>query len=487
MVSSAAIALSIVAAFLAAAIGLALYGVRNVRMDPQEYIVGGRSFGTVFLWVLMAGEIYTSFTFLGAAGWAYGLGAPAYYILAYGACAYVLGYFLLPAIWRVGKERSLLTSPDFFADRYGSSALGVAAGLIQFVALVPYVTLQLSGLQLLLRIAGYDTFDATVAVGAAFLLIAFFVLTAGLRGTAWASVVKDVLVLGAVAFAGVAIPIHFFGSWSATIDQVLRTHPHVLTLAAGSAAHGTIWYVSTVVLTSLGFFTSPQGMSSAYSARSEQALRRNAMLLPFYQVALLLMFFAGLAALLIVPGLKGSAVDQSFLLVVQRYYPPWIMGFVAAAGSLAALIPASALLLAAASIFSKNVLGPFGIATGDRARLLATRVLVVAVALLALWFWLAEQKTLVELILIYYSAITQFVPGVCAAFLWRRATAWGVFAGIAGGVGVAIVLTIRGVSPWGLNAGFAALCVNLALLLAVSLMTPARTPERAASSAAAVN
>lgn len=487
MVSGAAIALSIVVAFLLAAIGLALYGVRNVRMDPQQYIVGGRSFGTVFLWVLMAGEIYTSFTFLGAAGWAYGLGAPAYYILAYGACAYVFGYFLLPAIWRVGKERSLLTSADFFADRYGSNALGVATGIIQFVALVPYVTLQLSGLQLLLRIAGYDTFNTTIAVGAAFLLIAVFVLTAGLRGTAWASVVKDVLVLGAVIFAGVAIPVHFFGSWSATIDQVLRVHPHALALAAGAAPHGTVWYVTTVLLTSLGFFISPQGMTGAYSARSEQALRRNAMLLPFYQIALLMMFFAGLAALLIVPGLKGPAVDQSFLLVVQRYYPPWVMGFVAAAGSLAALIPASALLLAAASVFTKNVLGSFGIATNDRARLATTRVLVIVVALLALWFWLAEQKTLVELILIYYSAIAQFVPGVFAAFLWRRATAWGVFAGFACGVGVAIALTIASATPWGVNAGFAGLSLNVVVLVAVSLMTPARTPERAASSAAAVS
>ncbi|HEU5480953.1 MAG TPA: sodium:solute symporter family protein, partial [Candidatus Tumulicola sp.] len=142
-----AVALTIVAVLVLGTIALALFGVRNVRMDPQQFIVGGRSFGTVLLWVLMAGEIYTSFTFLGAAGWAYGFGAPAYYILAYGSCAYVIGYFLLPAIWRVGKERSLLTSPDFFADRYDSRALGVMAGIIQFGVMVPYVTLQLSGLQ----------------------------------------------------------------------------------------------------------------------------------------------------------------------------------------------------------------------------------------------------------------------------------------------------------------------------------------------------
>ena len=215
--SGPAIALSIVAACVIGTLALALYGVRHVRMDPQQFIVGGRSFGTLFLWVLLAGEIYTSFTFLGAAGWAYGMGAPAYYILAYGSCAYVIGYFLLPAIWRVAKERSLLTAPDFFADRYASRALGVGVGLVQFCVMVPYVALQLSGLQLLLRIAGYGRFDATVAVIAAFLLIAAFVFTAGLRGTAWASIVKDVMVLGAVCLPELRSP------WSSSVRGPRRS------------------------------------------------------------------------------------------------------------------------------------------------------------------------------------------------------------------------------------------------------------------------
>ncbi|HEY1654188.1 MAG TPA: sodium:solute symporter family protein [Candidatus Tumulicola sp.] len=479
--SGPAVALSIVAIVIVGTLGLALYGVRHIKMDPQQFIVGGRSFGTLFLWVLLAGEIYTSFTFIGAAGWAYGQGAPAYYILAYGSCAYVIGYFLLPAIWRVAKERSLLTGPDFFADRYGSQALGVGVAAVQFLVIVPYVALQLSGLQLLLRIAGYRTVDATAAVSIAFLLIALFVFTAGLRGMAWASIVKDALVLGAVAFAGIVIPIQFFGSWSRAVDQVLRVHPHFLTLVPGTGGHGTVWYVSTVLLSAIGFFMSPQGMSAIYSSRSEGTLRRNAMLLPFYGIALVLMFFAGLAALLIVPGLKGTDVDQSFLLVVQRYYPPWVMGFVAAAGSLAALIPASALLLGAASIFAKNVLGAFGIATGDAARMLATRILVIVVALLALVFWIGEQKTLVELILIYYNGVTQFAPGVVAAFVWRRATAWGVATGILAGLFAAYWLTHAATAPWGLNAGLVALFANVVVMTAVSLLTPARTAAAAVS------
>ncbi|MBV8223163.1 MAG: sodium:solute symporter family protein, partial [Candidatus Eremiobacteraeota bacterium] len=286
MTHPAAVALSIVAVVVFGTIAFASLSVRRINMNPHEYIVGGRSFGTIFLWVLLAGEIYTSFTFLGMAGWAYGFGAPAYYILAYGTCGYIIGYFLLPPIWRAGKERGLLTVGDFFADRYGSHALGAAVGAIGFFLLVPYVALQLSGLQNLLSVAGYGTYDATTAVAIGFVLIAAFVFLTGLRGTAWASIVKDALVLGAVVFAGIAIPVQFFGSPAGMIDQVLRAHPNTLVLAAGMAPRGTVWYVTTVALTAIGFYMGPQSFAAVYSARSENTLRRNAMLLPFYQIVM---------------------------------------------------------------------------------------------------------------------------------------------------------------------------------------------------------
>ncbi|MBV8375042.1 MAG: sodium:solute symporter family protein [Candidatus Eremiobacteraeota bacterium] len=475
-------ALGIVAVIVGGTMLFALWSVRRLTVDPAQFIVGGRSFGTILLWVLMAGEIYTSFTFLGMAGWAYGLGAPAYYIPAYGTIGYIISYFLLPAIWRVGKERGLLTAPDFLADRYGSRALGIFAGVVYFVLIVPYVTLQLSGLQTLLTMAGYGRFNATAAVAVAFIAIALFVFTAGLRGTAWASVVKDVLVLGAITFAGIAIPIQFFGSPAGMIDQVLRAHPGWLTLKPGTPAHGTIWYVSTVALTGIGFFMGPHSINAVYSARSENVLRRNAMLLPFYQIVMLLAFFAGLSALLIAPGLKGPAVDQSFLLVVQRYYPPWVMGFVAAAGSLAALIPASALLLAASGVFTENVLVPFGIATADAAKTMAMRLLVVVIAFLALALWLLARTTLVELLLLYFSFVTQFAPAFIATFVWRRANVWGVTSGIVIGLALALVLTNLKVSLWGLNPGFIALIGNALILVVVSLATPKRKELADASS-----
>jgi SSS family solute:Na+ symporter len=471
------VALGIVAIVVLGTIAFALLSIRRIKMDPQQFMVGGRSFGALFLWLLLAGEVYTSFTFLGAAGWAYGRGAPAFYILAYGTIGYTVGYFFLPAVWRIAKERNLLTAPDFFVDRYGSKALGIAVALLQFFLIVPYVTLQLSGLQILLHLAGYGAIDSTKAVAIAFVLITLFVFTAGLRGTAWASIVKDALVLGGVIFAGIAIPIAFFGSPAGMFEQLQRAHPTWLTLAPGGADHGVVWFVSTVLLTSIGFYMGPHSIAATYSARDENALRRNAIFLPVYQLVLLLVFFAGFAALLIVPGLKGPDADQSFLLVVQRYYPAWVMGFIASAGTLAALVPASALLLGAASVMSKNVLGDgFGIATGDDARTLATRILVIVIAALALGLWLFERQSLVDLLLAYYNGVTQFMPGFVFALIWRRVHAWAVGIGIAGGMLTVLSLLHRDVGLGGINSGFVALLVNVVLVVAITLAFPRKVP-----------
>ncbi|HEV2262711.1 MAG TPA: sodium:solute symporter family protein [Candidatus Rubrimentiphilum sp.] len=479
------LALAIVALIVLATIVFALSSVRRFKMDPHEYIVGSRSFGALLLWILLAGEIYTSFTFLGAAGWAYAKGAATFYILGYGTIAYCIGFFLLPALWKVGNERKLFTLPDFFIDRYGSKALGLGVALLQFFLVIPYVTLQLTGLQILLKLAGYERYNANVAVAIAFVLMALFVFTAGLRGTAWASVIKDTLVLGAVLFAGIAIPMRFFGSLAAMIDHILRSHPGWLTLppsGAGNAIYTVPWFVTTVLLTGIGFFMGPANAPAIYSARSAETLRRNMIFMPLYQLILLFVFFAGLSALAIVPGLKGPTADQSFMLAIQRFYSPVVLGIIAGAGCLAALLPASTLLLGAASVFSKNVLrDAIGFADDDRTLTWSTRVLVLIIAALALILWIYFKTSLVDLLLFYYNGITQLAPGVFFALLWRRINAWAIGAGLLAGEFVAYYSLHHSIAPWGINPGFFALVVNVLVCVAVVLMLQIKEPAAVAT------
>jgi SSS family solute:Na+ symporter len=469
--SPASIALLITGGILVGTVAFALYSVRRIKMDPQQYIVGGRSFGALFLWLLLAGEVYTSFTFLGAAGWAYGKGAPAFYILAYGTIGYIIGYFYLPEVWRIGKERGLLTAPDFFQARYGSKTLTIGVAILQFVLIVPYVTLQLTGVQIVLSIAGYGHYNATVAVAAAFALIVVFTFTAGLHGAAWASIVKDALVLGAVIFAGIVLPLHFFGSFGTMFDRVLAASPHWLTLSPGSGTMGMNWFISTVLLTSIGFYMGPHSIAAVYSARDGDTIRRNAIFLPLYQLVLLLVFLAGFTALVVTPGLKGPAADQSFLLVVAHFYPAWVMGVIAGAGCLTALLPASAQLLGASSVFAHNVLG--------EARW--TRFLVIVIAIGAFIMWLNWNKTLVDLLLLYYNGVTQFMPAFIFGIYWKRVNAWAVGAGIVSGEAVAFYLWHHSIDLAGINPGFLALLVNVAVCVLVTIVQKQTTQETVVS------
>ena len=464
------IALGLIACILLFTVGFGYMAVRTVRQDPTQYIVGGRSLGWLLIWLLMAGEIYTSFTFLGAAGWAYIHGAPAFYILCYGTVAYIISYFMLPPIWRTAKANGLLTGPDYFRQVYGSKWLGALVALVGFVFLVPYVTLQLSGLEILFRIAGYGSLDATLAVAIAFAIIILFVFFMGLRGTAWAAIVKDALVLAGVIFAGLVLPVHFFGSPAGAIDRVLAQKPDWMTLVGTTTPMGTVWFVSTVVLTSMGFFMFPQSMAATYAAKSADTLRRNAIFLPFYQLMLLLVYFAGFTALVVHPGLKGPAGDQSFMLVLQQYYSPWIVGAVAGAGCLAALVPASAQVLAAASLVSKNLLSDYGLIRTEQAATTATRIFVVVIALLAFGFWAVARTTLVGLLLIAYNGVTQFFPGVVLSLSARtRPHPLGVGAGIIIGIAtLAYYAATQRATPWGLNVGIVALFLNVVVLVIVT-------------------
>jgi solute:Na+ symporter, SSS family len=464
------IAFAIVTAIILGSMGFGFLAVRRIKMTPQELVVGNRSFATILLCVLFAGEVVTSFTFLGAAGWAYSRGAPAFYILAYFPATLIVLFLLGPTIWRRGRESNFLTNADYFASMYQSRVLGLLVAICGVFFLVLYLTVQLTGIQILLEIAGYGSVQIGSTGMIAFVLIVIFVFFSGLRGVAWVSMVKDVLVLGAILFAGIVIPVHFFGSPVNLFAKLREAHPDWLTLRSNLLPNGTVWFVSTVLVNAVGLVCWPHGVAAIYSARDEAAIRRNAMLLPFYLMILVLVFLAGFSALLLMPGLKGDDVDQSFLRVVQTHYPAWVLGGVAGAGCLAALVPGSALILAAGSLIAKNIVGIFSKSFVQRHQTAVTRVSVVAVALFAFVSWATARSTLVSMLLVAASGAAQFFPGMLLAFFDRRPSASSIAAGLIGSLlflcwTTAVKLPVIA----GVNVGLVAMALNFAVVGLVSL------------------
>jgi SSS family solute:Na+ symporter len=454
--------------------GASLLGIlagRRVPMNLENWTVGGRRFGVFLVWILMAGEVYTTFTFLGASGWSYSKGAPAFYILVYGTLAYTLGFFILPVLWRVGKTHGLHTQPDYFIQRYGSRTLGVFVALIGVVCIVPYLELQLAGLGFIVNVASRGAISSSLAILLSFILTCLFVLTSGIKGAAWVSVVKNVIMLAAVAIVGLGVPLIYFGGIGKMLRAVSFRFPHHLVFPGATTHMDVPWVMSTCLMTGFGFYMWPHTFGSTFSAKSAETIKRNAIIMPLYQIPILLVFFVGFTALLVIPGLANA--DTSFLSLVDKTYSSGFMGFVGAAGAVTAMVPAAILVLFASTLISKNIYqAGFNPRADERTvfRLSRAMVLVIMVAALVLTFYFPNE--LVRLLIFGYDGVCQFFPGVVLGLFWTRATKQGVGAGLAAGMAVAAGLIACHRDPFlGLNAGFVGLAANASLTVIISLAT----------------
>jgi len=240
--------------------------------------------------------------------------------------------------------------------------------------------------------------------------------------------------------------------------------------ATANLGHG--WYVSTVLLTSLGFYMWPHAFGATFTARNSDTLRRNAVVMPLYTITLAFIFFVGFTAVLVIPGLTDG--DLSLLTIVRQSFPAWFLGVIGGAGALTAMVPAAILILTAATLFAKNLYRPiFAPAMTDDQVAKLARMMVVVLSVVSLCLAIYSSTTLVSLLLLGYAGVTQFFPGVVLGLYWKRVTMVGVFAGLVAGVIVLTFLVLTKRDPFvGMNAGFFALCVNFVVTATFGLLSP---------------
>lgn len=476
-------ALLLIGLTMAGALALGLRAARGREMTLEQWSVGGRGFGTIFVFLLLAGEIYTTFTFLGASGYAYGRGAPTYYILGYGCLAYILSYWLLPLIWRYAKDNRLISQSDFFSRKYDSPALGVVVSLVGLVALVPYLVLQLKGLGIIVAAAGYGAVSSTTAIWVGAAVVTAYVMASGVRGSAWTAVIKDVMILAIVVFLGLYLPIHYYGGLTDMFQAIDTAKPGFLELPPkGESAW---WFASTVLLTALGFFMWPHSFASVFTAREARVFRRNAIVLPLYQLIMLFVFFVGFAAILQVPGLQGPEIDLALIRISINTFSPWMVGVIGAAGVLTALVPGSMILMAAATLLAHNLYRLVRRSADDAEISRVARLMVPVVALVAVVFTLEGGATIVALLLMGYSFVSQLFPALVCSLMHRNVvTKEGAIAGILAGVATVATVTLTQTTlgklvpalpqaVQDLNIGIVALVVNVVVLVVVSRVAQA--------------
>ena len=469
--SAGGIAISITIAIVAVATAVGFVAGARVKMDLEQWTVGGRGFGVVLVFVLMAGEVYTTFAFLGASGWVYSRGGPTLYVLAYLTLAYVVSFFLLPQLWEFGRRHGLQTQSDFFRARYGNRWLAGFVCIVGIASFVPYLQLQITGLGIIASVASYGAIGRSPAMTVAVALLVAFVFTSGVRAVAWVSVVKDALMVVAALTIGIGVPLIHFGGPRTMFAALVHSHAVHLTMPGATPNLGHGWFISTVLLTSLGFYMWPHAFAAAFTASSADTLRRNAVVMPLYTLTLVCIFFASFAAVLLVPGLANG--DLAMLTVVQQSFPPWFLGVVGGAGVLTAMVPASIIILTAATLFAKNLYRPLiapQMSDLQVARL--ARATVVFIGLISLTLAIYSSTTLVSLLLTGYAGVAQFFPGVVLGLYSRGVTAPPVFVGMIVGVLTAVCLMVSHHDPlFGVSAGFLALCLNFLVTISTMLLT----------------
>jgi SSS family solute:Na+ symporter len=484
---NAALAVLFVAIAVALALGLSARFRRE--MSFTQWTVAARGLGSLFVFLLLAGEHFSAFVFLGASGFAYGKGGAAYYGLVYGALAWSFGYWLLPPIWRYAKQHELISQSDFFRQKYDSPTLGTLVSVVGIVALVPYMVLQFRGLGIIVSVASYGTISAATAIWVAAAVITAFVTVSGVRGSAWVSTIKDMLILSVAVFLGIYLPLHYYGSYEAMFSAIEIARPGFLALP--TRGENVTWFISSILISLLGFFMWPQVFASVYTSQGTRALRMNACTLPLYQLLTVFITFVGFAAILQIPGLTGGDIDLALLHLSIKSFDPWFVGVVGSAGMLAALVPGSVMVMAAATLLANNLYRLARPTADDAHIFFVAKLAVPVVSLVVVWFSLGDGQTLVSLLLMGYSFMTQLFPALILSLMAHNpATKQGAIAGIFVGVATVAVITLSHATLsqiipglpealHDLNVGIVALLLNAVTLGLVSKFTrlPVARPQ----------
>jgi solute:Na+ symporter, SSS family len=360
------IALSIfVAVFgLISWLGFAAAHWRKGDLDQlHEWGLGGRRFGTVITWFLVGGDVYTAYTFIAVPALAFGAGALAFFAVPYTIVVYPFLFLVFPRLWNVCRKHGYVTAGDFVRGRFGNRWLALAITITGIVATLPYIALQLVGIQVVIGALGVSGtgFVGDLPLIIAFVVLAAFTYSSGLRAPASIAIVKDILIYVTALVAVIVIPMELggFGKIFAAVpaQKLLLAVPGPNTTGAYGA------YATLALGSALALFLYPHSLTGILAASSGHAIRRNAALLPGYTFMLGLLalfgFFAIAANVANLPefaaGFKQFGNNFAVPALFLHSFPSWFIGIAFAAIGVGALVPAAIMSIAAANLYTRNI------------------------------------------------------------------------------------------------------------------------------------
>jgi solute:Na+ symporter, SSS family len=328
----------------------------------NEWGLGGRRFGTLVTWFLLGGDLYTAYTFVAVPALAFGAGAIAFFAVPYTIVVYPIVFVVFPRLWSVSHKHGYITAADFVHGRFGNRWLALAVTITGIVATMPYIALQLVGLQVVIGGLGVS---GEYPLFIAFIILAAFTYSSGLRAPAAIAIVKDILIYITVFAAIVVVPIEIGGYGKLFASVPLQK----LILAA---PQGNSWgaygsYATLALGSALALFLYPHSVTGVLAANSRHSIRRNAALLPAYSMMLGLLALLGFMAIALkvnelpefAAGFKQFGNNFAVPAVYLHAFPSWFVGIAFAAIGIGALVPAAIMSIAAANLFTRNVYKEF--------------------------------------------------------------------------------------------------------------------------------
>jgi SSS family solute:Na+ symporter len=405
----------------------------------DEWGLGGRRFGSVITWFLLGGDLYTAYTFVAVPALVFGLGAQGFFALPYTILVYPLVFVALPRLWTVAHRKGYVTPADFVRGRFGSRNLATAIALTGLLATMPYIALQLVGIQVVLGTMGI-TGDWPLIL--AFAILAGYTYQSGLRAPALIAVVKDVLIYVTIIVAVIYIPSKLggFGHIFDTAGAALTKKDPPGALIPGTT-DAQVAYATLALGSAMALFLYPHALTASLSASSATTLRRNAAVLPAYS------FLLGLIALLgymaITAGIQPSGPNYAVPDLFAFMFPPWFTGVAFAAIAIGALVPAAVMSIAAANLFTRNLWAEYvNPNMTDEEESKVAKIVSLGVKLGALAFVIVlPTKYAIDLQLLGGVWILQTAPAV-ALGLYRRMHRHALLAGWAAGMIVGTAMAI---------------------------------------------
>lgn len=410
----------------------------------EQWGLGGRQFGTLIAWFLLGGDVYTAYTFIAIPALMFGAGALGFFAVPYTVVCYPILYVVFPKLWNVAKKHGYITGAEFVRGRYGNRWLALAVGLTGILATMPYIALQLIGMQTVIGALGIPGYLPLII---AFAVLAAFTYTSGLRAPAMISVVKDLLIYLTVIVAVIVIPAEL-GGFGAIFGKIA---PAKLLLATPPAGSGGAYsgYITLALGSAMALFLYPHTTTGILSSAGPRVIRRNAALLPAYSILLGLLALMGFMAVAsgvktmpqFAAGFAQYGANFAVPALVLNSFPQWFAGVAFGAIAIGALVPAAIMAIASANIFTRDIYTQFVPNVSPGTETFAAKLFSIFMVVGAVVFILIIPTTYaVQMQLLGGMWIIQTFPAIVFSLFTRFFNGWALLVGWAVGIAFATAL-----------------------------------------------